>query len=38
MSDEIEMQDQGDSTADAIAAVALTAIFVVTCTYWLMGQ
>ncbi len=38
MNDETEMQNQGDSTADAIAAVALIAIFVVTCIYWLMGQ
>lgn len=38
MNDETEMQNHGDSTADAIAAVALIAIFVVTCIYWLMGQ
>ncbi len=38
MNDETEMQNQGDSTADAIAAVALITIFVLTCVYWLMGQ
>lgn len=38
MIDETETQNHGDSTADAIAAVALIAIFVVTCIYWLMGQ
>lgn len=38
MNDETDMQNQGDSTADAIAAVALITIFVLTCVYWLMGQ
>jgi len=38
MSDELQMQEQGDSTADAIAAVALIAIFVVTCIFWVSGQ
>jgi len=38
MSDELQMQEQGDSTADAIAAVALIAIFVATCIFWISGQ
>lgn len=38
MSDELQMQEQGDSTADAIAAVALIAIFVATCIFWVSGQ
>ncbi|WP_157209924.1 hypothetical protein [Marinimicrobium agarilyticum] len=33
-----EHEDQGDGVADAIAAVALIAIFVVTCIYWVSGQ
>lgn len=38
MSNETEMKDQGDSLADAIAAIALIAIFVFTCVYWVSGQ
>lgn len=38
MHDEFEMQESGDSTADAIAAVALIAIFVSTCIFWISGQ
>lgn len=38
MNDELEMMDSGDSIADAIAAVALIAIFVVTCVFWVSGQ
>lgn len=38
MNDEIEMLDSGDSAADAIAAVALIAIFVATCIVWISGQ
>lgn len=38
MYDEFEMQEPGDSTADAIAAVALIAIFVATCIFWISGQ
>lgn len=38
MNDTHEMSDQGDSFADAIAAVALIAIFVFTCIYWVSGQ
>ncbi len=36
--DNIQMMDQGDSFADAIAAVALILIFVTTCAYWVSGQ
>ncbi len=35
---EFEMQHQGDSTADAIAAVVLIAAFVATCIFWISGQ
>jgi hypothetical protein len=34
----VEMQEQGDSVADAIAAVVLIAIFVATCIFWIAGQ
>lgn len=38
MNDEIQVKDQGDGAADAIAAVALVLIFVATCIFWLSGQ
>ena len=38
MSEELQMQEQGDSIADAIAAIALIAIFVTTCIFWVSGQ
>ena len=38
MNEELQMQEQGDSTADAIAAVALIAIFVTACIFWVSGQ
>lgn len=38
MDDEIQMMEQGDSIADAVAAVALILIFVTTCVFWISGQ
>lgn len=38
MDDEIQMVEQGDSLADAVAAVALILIFVTTCVFWINGQ
>ena len=38
MDDEIQMVEQGDSLADAIAAIALIMIFVTTCIFWINGQ
>ncbi|VUD47309.1 hypothetical protein TDB9533_01001 [Thalassocella blandensis] len=38
MEEDIKMAEQGDSIADAIAAVALILIFVTTCIFWLSGQ
>lgn len=38
MHDNAEQDNQGDGVADAIAAIALIAIFVVTCIYWVSGQ
>lgn len=35
---ELEMQHQGDSFADAITAVVLIAVFVTTCIFWVSGQ
>lgn len=33
-----DIQNSSDSTADAIAAIALIAIFVATCIFWVGGQ
>ncbi len=33
-----EMQQQGDSCADAIAAVVLIAVFIATCIFWVSGH
>lgn len=38
MNDEIEVQNDGDSVADAIAAVMLTVVFVTTCIFWISAQ
>lgn len=38
MDDEIQMVEQGDSAADAIAAIALILIFVSACIFWISGQ
>jgi len=35
---EIEMQEPGDSKADAVAAIVLVAVFVVTCVFWVSSQ
>lgn len=35
---ELEMQHQGDSLADALAAVVLVTVFVTTCIFWVSGQ
>jgi hypothetical protein len=37
-SQDIEMQQQGDSIADAITAIVLIAVFVSTCIFWVSGQ
>lgn len=42
--DTVQSQDdhqsvhEGDAFADAMAAVALVAIFVIACVYWVSGQ
>lgn len=38
MEDEIQVDDQGDSLADAVAAVTLVLIFVATCVFWIGNQ
>ena len=38
MDEDIQMAEQGDSIADAIAAIALILIFVTTCIFWINGQ
>ena len=38
MDDDIQMAETGDSSADAIAAIALILIFVTTCIFWISGQ
>ncbi|MFT5084105.1 MAG: hypothetical protein ACI9Y1_002157 [Lentisphaeria bacterium] len=38
MEDDIQMMEQGDSIADAVATVALILIFVTTCIFWLSSQ
>lgn len=38
MNEPIELEERNDSLADAIAAVALITIFVITCIVWVSGQ
>jgi hypothetical protein len=38
MNEQVELEERSDSIADAVAAVALIAIFVVTCVVWVSGQ
>lgn len=38
MDDDFEMMEQGDSVADAVAAVALVLIFVTSCVFWISSQ
>ncbi len=38
MSKEVVVSNDSDNAVDAIAAVALVAIFVVTCVYWVASQ
>ncbi|MFT6387754.1 MAG: hypothetical protein ACJAUP_001126 [Cellvibrionaceae bacterium] len=38
MNDQIEIQENGDSFADAIAAIALISVFVIACIFWVSAQ
>lgn len=35
---DFEMQEQGDSLADAVTAVVLVCVFVAACVFWVAGQ
>lgn len=38
MNEEVVVSNEDDNVADAIAAVALVAIFVATCIFWVASQ
>lgn len=38
MNDRIEIQEEGDSLADAISAIVLITVFVAACVFWVSGQ
>jgi hypothetical protein len=38
MNEPLEMQEEGDSKADAISAVVLIAVFVIACVFWISTQ
>lgn len=38
MNDRIEIQEEGDSVADAISAVVLIVVFVAACVFWVSSQ
>lgn len=38
MNEPIRLEESNDSLADAIAAIALISIFVITCVFWVSGQ
>lgn len=38
MNEPLELEERNDSIADAVAAIALIAIFVITCVIWVSGQ
>lgn len=38
MNDPIEMKEEGDSFADAIAAIVLISVFVTACVFWISSQ
>jgi len=38
MNDQIEIQEESDSLADAVSAVALITVFVVICVFWVSSQ
>ncbi|MFT6103235.1 MAG: hypothetical protein ACJATV_001373 [Granulosicoccus sp.] len=38
MSDQIEIQEEGDSLADAISAIVLITVFVAVCVFWVSSQ
>jgi hypothetical protein len=38
MKDQVELQKEGDSLADAIAAIVLISVFVAACIFWVSAQ
>ena len=38
MNERIEIQEEGDSLADAISAIVLIAVFVAACVFWVSTQ
>jgi len=38
MNDQIEIQENSDSVADAIAAIVLISVFVIACIFWVSAQ
>lgn len=38
MNDQIDIQEEGDSVADAISAVVLISVFVAACVFWISAQ
>ncbi len=38
MNDQIEIKEEGDSFADAIAAIVLISVFVTACVFWVSSQ
>lgn len=38
MNDQIDIQKEGDSVADALAAIVLIAVFVTACVFWVSSQ
>jgi hypothetical protein len=38
MNEPLQMQEEGDSKADAISAVVLITVFVIACVFWVSSQ
>lgn len=38
MNERIDIQEEGDSVADAISAVVLIVVFVTACVFWVSSQ
>jgi hypothetical protein len=38
MNDRIDIQEEGDSVADAISAIVLIVVFVAACVFWVSSQ
>ena len=38
MNEQIDIQEEGDSVADAISAIVLIVVFVAACVFWISGQ